>query len=68
MFKKLLDKVDGGKFYAGVGALVITALGEHFFPGSFLDMDLTDLKAVEGQGFMAYMLWAFRSAMKKMEM
>lgn len=65
------SKMDGSKFYIGIGALVLVAVGQVLVPnetGHFInEINLLDVTSVEGQGWGAWMLWAFRSAMKKLE-
>lgn len=58
---------NGKKFYLGAAVLFVTAAGKFFFPELFANINLLDFQGVEGQGFMAYMLWAGRSALKKLE-
>ncbi len=66
-----LDKMDGSKFYTGIAAIVVVALGGALAPDNialFLEeITLLDASSMEGQAWYAWMLWAFRSAMKKLE-
>ena len=65
------SKIDGRKFYIGIAAILVVAIGENLAPGAvqqfFSEVNLLDFSEIEGQGWLAWMLWAFRSAMKKLE-
>lgn len=66
-----LSKIDGRKFYIGVGALLLVAIGQAIVPAEtehFIhSIQLMDFSTVEGQGWGAWMLWAFRSALEKIQ-
>lgn len=62
---KITGFINGYKGYTAALILLVAALLKYFVPES--PIDLLDLNAPEGQGFAAYLIWAFRSALKKIE-